>query len=81
MKKRINEKVVLILLSVLLVSNVLLTINAIRMNRELEEQKQINIEILDMLEEKESSNAKVNNFNDNKEVVSSSSEAKKVQRG
>ena len=50
MKKRINEKVVLILLSVLLVSNVLLTINAIRMNRELEEQKQINIEILDMLE-------------------------------
>ena len=81
MKKRINEKVVLILLSVLLVSNVLLTINAIRMNRELEEQKQINIEILDMLEEKESSNVKVNNFNDDKEVVSSSNEAKKSTKG
>ena len=79
MKKRINEKVVLILLSVLLVSNVLLTINAIRMNRELEQQKRINIEILDMLEEEESSSTKANNFNDNKEVVSNESNKKSTK--
>ena len=68
--KKINEKVILILLSVLLLSNVLLTVNAIRMNNELEQQKQINIEILDMLEDSEYSNDKVNNSNDNKEVGS-----------
>lgn len=79
MKKRINEKVVLILLSILLISNVLLTINAIRMNGELEQQKQINIEILDMLEEERSSNAKVNNFNNSKEVVSNESNKKSTK--
>lgn len=68
--KKINEKVILILLSVLLLSNVLLTVNAIRMNNELEQQKQINIEILDMLEDSEYSNDKVNNSNDNNEVGS-----------
>lgn len=77
MKKRINEKVILILLSVLLLSNVLLTINAIRMNNELEQQKQINIEILDMLEDGESSSDEVNNFNSDKEVGSKDIEQNK----
>lgn len=80
MKKRINEKVVLILLSILLISNVLLTINAIRVSRELEQQKRINIEILDMLEEEKSSNTKVNNFNSSKEVVSNE-QNKKITKG